>query len=116
MALSLNLDRKRNGSTSSLMTDSSSTSSSDCSRTRAHGLLNDYEVVNFLASADLQVRRRRRWLNSAQRGRLEALYMQASTDECEELTDIVEFIEEENSRRVIIGSIVSSVAGVIGNF
>eukprot|EP00188_Purpureofilum_apyrenoidigerum_P002765 Plantae.Rhodophyta-Purpureofilum_apyrenoidigerum.ctg28242.p1 GENE.Plantae.Rhodophyta-Purpureofilum_apyrenoidigerum.ctg28242~~Plantae.Rhodophyta-Purpureofilum_apyrenoidigerum.ctg28242.p1 ORF type:complete len:116 (+),score=13.95 Plantae.Rhodophyta-Purpureofilum_apyrenoidigerum.ctg28242:114-461(+) len=100
MALSLNLDRKRNGSTSSLVTNSSSSLSSDCSRTRAHGLLNDYDVVSFLASVDLQIRWRRRWLDASQKGRLQALYMQASTDECEELTDIVEFIEEQNLKLI----------------
>ncbi|KAJ8902698.1 hypothetical protein NDN08_006018 [Rhodosorus marinus] len=95
MALSLS-GEKRVGSSSTL----SDGSSQDCFGTRAHELLTDADVVDFLTAVDAQVRHQRRWLDATQQRRLEALHLQAATDECMELSDVVEYLEEQNGKLV----------------
>jgi len=93
MALSLS-GEKRVGSLSTL----SDGSSQDCFGTRAHELLTDVDVVDFLTAVDAQVRHQRRWLDATQQRRLEALRLQAAADDCIELSDVVEYFEEQNGK------------------
>lgn len=112
--MSLNVEKRRVGSVDSLVSEESTASScgaSDCTSTPAHGLLRDFEVLRFLAGVDSQLRSHRRWLDVTQRNRLSALYLQAVTDDCEEMIDIVEHIEEEHLR--LIGRFTSGAPSSI---
>lgn len=67
-------------------------------KTKSDELLRDFESMRFLAAVDARLKVDRAALRPEDAGRLEALYAQATADDCVVLLDILDHFETELKR------------------
>mmetsp|Transcript_657 Transcript_657/g.1189 ORF Transcript_657/g.1189 Transcript_657/m.1189 type:complete len:133 (-) Transcript_657:664-1062(-) len=72
------------------------TSETNSKESESVKLLKDIQIISFLVSLDGKLQRSASALNREQLDRLDTLYAQATSDNCEELLDIVDYLQHEH--------------------